>query len=133
MRSTVMSCGFGLTAAAADSRGAPQGWLTTIGGVGSAGGSRRGFEWKSNERAMLCAYASRRVSGPTPKRYSIIFRIDSNPNTPWCTYPRLTHGETATAGIRNPIWPKSLLMSRFIRMSGTRGGRTWSKKPPHSS
>ena len=82
---------------------------------------------------MLCAYASRVVSGPTPKRYSIIFRIDSNPKIPWCTYPRLTHGETATAGIRNPIWPKSLLMSRFIRMSGTRGGRTWSKKPPHSS
>ena len=35
--------------------------------------------------------------------------------------------------MRQPISPKSLSMSRLLRSSGTRGGRTWSKNPPHSS
>ena len=68
-----------------------------------------------------------------PKRYSIILRIDSKPKIECDTDPRFTHGDTVTAGIRSPIWPKSWLGSVLLRMSGTRGGRTWSKKPPHSS
>ena len=43
------------------------------------------------------------------------------------------NGEIATAGMRKPIWPKSSLRSLLARASRTRGGRTWSKKPPHSS
>jgi hypothetical protein len=83
--------------------------------------------------------ASARVrSKSSPNRYMISFRIDS---VPYCVWPTRTgsvdrlrvYGEIATAGIRNPIWPKS--SSRFVlwRSSGTLGGLTWSKKPPHSS
>ena len=52
---------------------------STMGAVGMSGGVSRGFDTQSNERAMLRAYASRRVSGRNPNLYSIIFRIDSNP------------------------------------------------------
>ena len=59
--------------------------------------------------------------------------IDSNPHSRWLTEPRWANGETTTAGIRNPISPKSWSMFELRRASGTLGGRTWSKKPPHSS
>lgn len=54
------------------------GMLTTVAGSGRFGGSRHGFEFQSNARAMLRAYASRFVSGFSANLYSIIFRIDSN-------------------------------------------------------
>ena len=43
------------------------------------------------------------------------------------------NGEIVTAGIRKPICPKSSSRSALWRLSGTLGGVTWSKKPPHSS
>jgi hypothetical protein len=54
---------------------------------------------------MLRAYASRRVSGDSPKRYSMSLRIDSKANTSWLTNRRRAYGETATAGMRIPSCP----------------------------
>ena len=49
--------------------------------------------------------------------------IDSNPHSRWLTEPRFAKGDTVTAGMRNPISPKSLSMFELARASGTLGGR----------
>jgi len=56
---------------------------------------------------------------------------EANASTPFAAY-----GETTIVGTRKPSWPKSSAPAgseSVARGSGMRGGRTWSKNPPHSS
>src|SRR4051794_41233493 len=99
------SCSFGRSGAELPSAWifAPGGlfehWCpTTAAGSGRLGSPSRGFDSQSNERAMFCAYASRRVSGGVPERDSIVLGVESEPEIGWVTGARRTHGESGAAG-----------------------------------
>src|SRR5436305_15079060 len=80
---------------------------------------------------MLRAAASRGASGCRPHRHSTNFRIDVWSYTSWSMPPRRANGENTNDGTRKPAWLWS--KSAVGASSGSCGGGTWSKKPPHSS
>lgn len=94
-----------------------------------------GCGWaKSSTSARLRAARSRLVSGLKPNRHSTIFMIDVWSYTLWPTKPGRENEENMIVGTRKPAWPRSLgPPGAPLWSSGSRGGRTWSKNPPHSS
>ena len=51
----------------------------------------------------------------------------------WSTKPGREYGEARIVGTRNPAWPKLSSSTADASRSGSTGGATWSKNPPHSS
>ena len=120
------------------------GFDATCSGSGRSGRSKSGFFQLKLSPTLFArstrvgAASARERSKSSPNRYMISLRIDSVPYWPCPTRTgsgdRLrVYGEIVTAGIRKPIWPKSWSRSALWRSSGTLGGLTWSKNPPHSS
>src|SRR5581483_375346 len=98
----------------------------TPAGTSKTGATSRGLE-RSSADARFAAFASRTASGVSPKRLSINRRIDVWSKSVCDTAPRGANGEIRIVGTRKPRrWNAGWT-------SGARPGRTWSKKPPHSS
>src|SRR5215208_1253588 len=106
------------------------GVVTGSDGVGRSGTSNFGCS-QSKVRPICDAYLWRLFRYPSPNRWEISFRIDSCVTVAWLTCPRRAYGEIAIPGIRKPVSPNVFESLLFWRESGTNGGRTWSKNPPH--